>query len=181
MRPVARGLLVALLHVLIVAAVGGKLLYDRHVLPQVWVRTAGVDPELPIRGRYVSLRLVVEVDGLDLSAESSRERYRVHPVKLEIVDGTLHGVALAGGADGHGSYRTESMVQQLTTPAGPAWALVQPIAFYLPEDAPDPSHLAAGEALWAEVTAPADGPPRPLRLEVRQAQQPAAEDVPAAS
>jgi len=72
-------------------------------------------------------------------------------------------------------------VQQLATPAGPVWALVQPIAFYLPENAPDPSHLAAGEALWAEVTLPSDGPPRPLRLEVRQAQQPAAGVPPDAS
>lgn len=181
MRPVTRGLLVALLQVLIVAAVGGKLLYDRQVLPKVWVRTAGVDPELPIRGRYVSLRLVVQADGLELSAESSRERYRVHPVKLAIVDGALHAVALADGADTGGSYPAESMVQQLATPTGPAWALVQPIAFYLPEDAPDPSHLAAGETLWAEVTVPTDGPPRPLRLEVRQLQQPPAEAPPDAS
>jgi len=178
MRPVTRGLLVALLQVLIVAAVGGKLLYDRQVLPKVWVRTAGVDPELPIRGRYVSLRLVVQADGLELSAGSSRERYQVHPVKLAIVDGALHAVALA---DRDGSYPLESMVQQLATPAGPVWALVQPIAFYLPEDAPDPSRLAAGETLWAEVTVPAEGPPRPLRLEVRQAQQPAAGAPPDAS
>jgi hypothetical protein len=45
----------------------------------------------------------------------------------------------------------------------------QPIAFFIPEHMPDPSMRPAGEQLWVEVTIPARGPPRPIRLGVSQA------------
>ena len=61
MRPLVRGAVIALVQVALVAAVGGKLLYDRIVLPRAWIETTGVDPDLPIRGRYVSLNLVLPV------------------------------------------------------------------------------------------------------------------------
>ncbi len=46
-----------MLHLLIVSSLGGKLLYDRATRPRVWVKTRPYDPNLPIRGRYVRLRL----------------------------------------------------------------------------------------------------------------------------
>ena len=76
MTLLAKGLLVAAVQVLLVAAVGGALLYERHALPRVWVLTTGVDPVLPIRGRYVSLRLVVEPRG-ELPEDTERERWSV--------------------------------------------------------------------------------------------------------
>ena len=58
MKPAVRkGLVVAALHVAIVASLGAKLLVDRATRPRVWARAAPVDPNLPIRGRYVRLRL----------------------------------------------------------------------------------------------------------------------------
>jgi hypothetical protein len=53
-----RGLILAAVHVALVAGLGGKLLYERHTLPREWVETQPVDPDLPLRGRYVQLRLV---------------------------------------------------------------------------------------------------------------------------
>jgi hypothetical protein len=44
--------------------------------------------------------------------------------------------------------------------------LAEPIAFFIPEHVPDPSVRPAGEELWAEVTLPREGPPRPIRLGV---------------
>ena len=58
MRASRRGLLVALVHVALVLAVAGTLVYERATLPRAWVESAGVDPDLPIRGRYVSLDLL---------------------------------------------------------------------------------------------------------------------------
>ena len=49
------------------------------------------------------------------------------------------------------------------------WLLQQPVAFFLSEHEPDPARLAKGEELWAQVTVPTRGAPRPIRLEVRQA------------
>ena len=60
MKPWIKGLLVAAVQVSLVASLGLKLLYDRANRPRVWVLTAPYDPSLPIRGRYVSLQLVVE-------------------------------------------------------------------------------------------------------------------------
>jgi len=53
-----RGLLLAALHVALVLTLGAKLLIDRARFPRVWVQAAPYDPSLPIRGRYVRLRIV---------------------------------------------------------------------------------------------------------------------------
>jgi hypothetical protein len=50
--------------------------------------------------------------------------------------------------------------------------LDQPVAFFITEHIPDPSRRAPGEELWVEVTVPRKGPPRPIRLGVRQGDGP---------
>ena len=47
-----------------------------------------------------------------------------------------------------------------------------PIVYFIPEHAPDPSVRAPGEQLWVEVTLPAKGPPRPIRLGVKNGEGP---------
>jgi hypothetical protein len=51
---------------------------------------------------------------------------------------------------------------------GDRWSarLSQPVAVFIPEHLLDPSFRPAGEELWAEVTLPRRGPPRPIRLGV---------------
>ena len=44
----------------------------------------------------------------------------------------------------------------------------EPVAFFIPEHVPDPSQRRPGEELWAEVTVPRTGPPRPIRLGVKR-------------
>ena len=55
-----KGLILAAFQCLLVLSLTGKLLYDRATCPRVWVKTARWDPNLPIRGRYLALRLVPE-------------------------------------------------------------------------------------------------------------------------
>ena len=57
MTALHRGLIVAALHVAIVASLGAKLLIDRSTRPREWLRVLPVDPDSPLRGRYVRLRL----------------------------------------------------------------------------------------------------------------------------
>jgi len=165
MTPFSRSLVIALVQVLIAGAVGGKLLYDRTTLPSVWAPTVGVDPMLPIRGRYVSLNLVVQPD----PATEPRDIAEGLPAAatLSVEGGALRATFTADAAmdaiDWQGA-----IVQRRDTPAGARWTLVEPIAFFLPESAPDPTLLQEGETLWAEVTVPRRGPPRPIRLEVRR-------------
>ena len=53
-----RGLVVAVIHVALILSIAGKYSWDRGRLPRQWFRAAPYDPDLPIRGRYVSLRLI---------------------------------------------------------------------------------------------------------------------------
>jgi hypothetical protein len=55
MKPMTRAVTVALIQILIVSSLGAKLLYDRRTRPQAWFLTQRYDPNLPIRGRYLSL------------------------------------------------------------------------------------------------------------------------------
>ena len=56
------GVSVALLvfQLLIVSSIAGKYLWQRWRCPSVWTRAAAIDPELPMRGRYLSLALTVD-------------------------------------------------------------------------------------------------------------------------
>ena len=104
---------------LLVLSLSGKLLYDRSTCPRVWVKTAQWDPNLPIRGRYLALRLAPEMDA---------QWY-----------GETNG---------------------------------QMVLFFVPEHIlPFETVRARRDApeLWAEVTLPQKGPPRPIRLALKQA------------
>jgi uncharacterized membrane-anchored protein len=59
---VKKGILVAVLQCGIVLSLAGKYAVDRNRLPRVWVRCAPYDPNLPLRGRYIRLRLIVAAD-----------------------------------------------------------------------------------------------------------------------
>jgi hypothetical protein len=166
MTPLLRGLVVAVVHVALVASVGGVLLYERESLPRAWVLTTGIDPMLPIRGRYVSLRLVVQPVGLPAVEDGERLRTIIETT-LSVADGQLVATVLPGTENELELGWRGQAIEPLETPAGTTWTLAQPIAFFLPEAAPDPTVLQPGQALWAEVTVPRKGPPRPIRLEVR--------------
>lgn len=155
MTPRSAGLAVALAHLALVAAVGLKYAADRARLPSGWARTAPFDPSLPIRGRYVRLRLQVPVAGSPADAGSGETR----PVRLRARGEEVEAVVDSAAA----------LTAVLDTAGGPVARLIEPVAFFIPEHIPDPSVRPPGEELWAEVTIPPAGPPRPIRLGVRRA------------
>ena len=115
MTTMQKGLVLAALECAMVLSLTGKLLYDRSTRPRVWVRTAPYDPNLPIRGRYLSLGLAPERNA------SWRER--------------LEG---------------------------------QRVLFFVPEKTQGFEVGRRGGELWAEVTIPKAGPPRPIRLALKK-------------
>ena len=149
MKPLYRGIAVALLQCLIVLTVAGKYALDRQRLPRVWVKAAPVDPSLPVRGRYVSLRLEV--------AAPPETGVQWMSAQLSVQDGRL--VATPG------SYADSLTISRF---AGGPWSILDPVAFFIPEHVPDPSRPSPGEELWVEVSVPRQGPPRPLRLGVKK-------------
>lgn len=146
----ASGLALAGLQLLLALAVFARLQLDRLTTPRVWVRTVPVDPADPLRGRY--LRLWLEVDDRR-SAPDLRAEFAVENERLVAHDAAgTGGVLMRAGPGG------------LTGKAIPD----RSIAFFLPEQGPDPSRLQPGEELWVEVSVPHDGLPRPIRIEARR-------------
>jgi hypothetical protein len=152
-----RGLVLALCHVAIVASLGVKLEIDRATRPRVWARAMPFDPNLPIRGRYVSLTLEVATDAVPAAGDG----VSLFPVALVARNGALVAVPAADSSHVH--------VRSTTTRAGArATVLAEPVAYFIPEHVADPSRRPPGEELWAEVTIPRSGAPRPIRLGVRK-------------
>ncbi len=114
MNALQKGIVVGALQCAIVLSLGGKLLYDRETCPRVWVPVARADPEMPIRGRYLALRLEPEPDS--------------------------------------------PFYQELNR---------QAVVFFVPENRAALEEQKTGR-LWAEVTIPRSGPPRPIQLKVAQ-------------
>jgi uncharacterized membrane-anchored protein len=154
-RTIYKGFVVAALHVAIVASLGAKLMIDRATYPRVWARVAPVDPNAPIRGRYVRLRLEAT------AAEGFAWQDAAQPptrVELFVQDGRLRARP-AAGRDGLFAFVVSRDGERIV-------ALTTPLAYFIPEHADDPSVHARREGLWAEVTLPRRGMPRPIRLGV---------------
>jgi hypothetical protein len=145
---VIKGFAVALVQVAMILSIGAKLAIDRASLPHLWVQTAPYDPNLPIRGRYVSLLVMAEAQGFTGDAVYGSARLRVEGNKLiaQLADDGNVAVTVSGNRA----------------------RLTQPVAFFIPEHVPDPSWRQPGEELWVEVTIPKKGPPRPIQLGVKK-------------
>lgn len=152
---VRKGLVLALLQGGLLLSLGGQLLLDRAIRPRGWILTQPVDPHLPIRGRYVNLGLLVpapdRADGQDMPWSDGRVVLRS--------EAALVRATLTTGDSSRGLP---------ATPQGDLWRLGPPVAFFIPPRVADPSRRLPGEQLWVEVTLPAEGPPRPIRLGVKR-------------
>ncbi len=157
MSPLHKGLALGVIHLALVGSLAGKMLIDRATRPRVWVRTAPVDPNLPIRGRYVSLRLEVATRGIAPKFVTLR-------VALRLENGQLVAVPVQSESPWN-----EGFWARLRIVDGVEFAdIMEPVAFFIPEHAADPSRRQPGEQLWVEVTLPKKGLPRPIRLGVKK-------------
>ena len=156
MTALYKGFAVALIHLMIVLSLGGKLLYDRAHRPRVWVRTGSVDPDLPIRGRYFTLSLQVKAPWFQPSQQSYEQ-----DVSLSVENGEL----VASRSDSPTGV-TISSWRWARQQNGTVF-LDQGIPFFIPEHAEIPVPRR-GEELWAEVTVPRQGPPRPIQLALKK-------------
>lgn len=163
MTSLVKGIFVAVVQVALVASVGAKFWYDRATLPRVWVRAAPYDPNLPIRGRYVRLQLVVHPVGLESGPALDESSPRA--VDLYVEDGRLTAEVKPPDR----AYDASSPRIRVIRAAGERLTVLDTrVPFFIPEDVPDPSQRAADEELWVETTMPRQGPPRPIRLGVRK-------------
>lgn len=161
MNALGKGLIVGAAQLLLVSSIGAKFLYDRSNYPRLWVETAPYDPYLPIRGRYVNIALVVDADRVE-SSVNSKGGPAMYLARLESSDGRLVAVEDPDG---------KHWVTNRDCGNHKCWQLSAPLAYFIPEHATDPSRRPAGETLWAEVTLPPTGAPRPLRLGVKKGEK----------
>jgi hypothetical protein len=168
MKPWVKGVVIAAVHVGLVASLGAKLLYDRATRPRVWALAAPYDPNLPIRGRYVSLRLVVEPRGIQ-ETKPGPGWQPPQSVVLRVEDSRL----VAETKPEERGYDPSALhVQFLQRQDQKLAVLDKAVALFITEHIPDPSRRPPGEELWVEVTIPKEGPPRPIRLGVKKADAP---------
>ncbi len=158
MNTLAKGLIVGAAQAVLVSSVGAKFLYDRASYPRVWVESAPYDPYMPIRGRYVSIGIVVDA-ARDNSSRDSGGGGDMFMARLEARDGRLVAVE-----DGDGLH----WVTTGNCTDASCWRLATPVAFFIPEHGVDPSRRPEGERLWVEITLPPSGAPRPIRLGVKR-------------
>src|SRR5262245_53213727 len=149
MNSITKAIAVALVQVLIVLSLGAKLLYDRSHRPRVWVRTSWVDPQLPIRGRYFPLNLPVSAPWFTRATSST--------VTLGVEHGTLAAYQSEANTGLSISYWSSREGQPF---------LDQPVSFFVPEHGDFPE-MQRGDELWAEVTVPRAGAPRPIQLALK--------------
>ena len=180
MKPMTRAIAVVVIQVLLVSLLGAKLLYDRRTRPQAWFKTERFDPNLPIRGRYVSLQIEVADPRSPQEVESKFgneiRMYEQQP---------YHSFYQFGSECGNIELRRETPVARFDDRPG-GWGcdnlsfarrrhdnstvlqLSEPILFFISDTAKDPTSLRTGDELWVLATIPRQGPPRPIALGVKK-------------
>ncbi len=171
-----------LIQLVIVSSIAAKYYYQRATCPRVWVKAAAYDPELVMRGRYLSLQLTV--DGCESTLPSAFQAnfprnsdgttrkggFRVNwqgavqfRAKLKVEDNKLVAIRIPEADErSKGVY-----VSAMPDSSCDAMRLQEPVEFYIAEHAGDPSRVQKGQELWMEVTVPPVGPPRPLQLALK--------------
>jgi hypothetical protein len=175
MKPLYKGLLLAVVHVGLVCTLGAKLLYDRGHRPRVWIKAAIYDPDLPIRGKYLALSVEVPAEGfvgrlIPLGGTSIR------PNEVDASDGSneiftpnrcnlvLRGNQLVAVANQDGEFWANVRHRDAAVVA----VINGETAYFLPEHKSGPLLTDRNDKLWIEATIPRKGPPRPIRLGIKK-------------
>lgn len=179
----SRAIAVAAIHVLLISSLGAKLLYDRRTCPQAWFKTQQYDPNLPIRGRYMSLQVEVrdpraaeEIESKFATEirnqENSRKQYAWHGPfnfghecgSIAVRDGMPVAVFEPEGPSSSCDNLTFS--RQRSEGGVTTLRVNEPVLFFVPDTAQLPSPTRGGTELWVLATVPRSGPPRPIALGV---------------
>jgi hypothetical protein len=162
MNQLQKGLLFAAIQVALVSSLGAKLLWDRETSPRGWAATRGYDPNLPIRGRYMNISLLVKADTVFLQSQGPAPFLASgsENVDLAVENGRVVAIraSRSTGFSVSGPQLRDGEVLATLSP---------PVVYFLPEHAADPMRSLPAGTLFLEVTIPPKGPPRPIRFGTR--------------
>jgi hypothetical protein len=158
---------VLVIQLAIVCLIAAKYFYQRGTCPRVWTRAAVYDPDLFMRGRYLSMQLTVDGCQAAIRDEdriaSGRDGSISFPATLAVKNNTLVALRSTGWR-----YQSGTLdVIQRSGASCQAMMLQPPVDFYIAEHAQSPLPAKQGDELWIEVTVPPKGPPRPLQLAMK--------------
>jgi uncharacterized membrane-anchored protein len=179
----ASSIVLLVFQLMLVSAIAGKYLYQRWRCPRVWTRAVAYDPDLVMRGRYLSLQLTV--DGCqstlpkasqarfprDINGAAVPGPYAVQAsqrvdflARLEVQGGKLEAIRIPDEDKGGRGLMISGV------PGAPCdqMRVNQPVDLYIAEHARNPVPVKAGQELWVEVTLPPKGSPRPTQLAIKQ-------------
>ena len=177
----AASLALLIIQLALVSTIAAKYWYQRWSCPRVWTRAAAIDPQLPMRGRYLALQLTV--DGCQSTLPSAKDAnfprdfngavkpgpYVLRPnavdfrANLKVVNNTLVAVRVEGTEDFNAG---EEVVGTAGSPCN-QMQLASSTDFFISDTAQSPLPLKSGQELWIEVTVPPQGPPRPMQLALK--------------
>jgi len=166
-----RGIMLLVIQCLLVSSIAGKYFYERLTRPRVWVKVAQYDPNLPMRGRYMALSPLVDACSLPRDQDASLQPYASGSNGKQFTSWRWRVIAKA--KDGKLVVEdardvvpmSEAQTIYLTSEQPCRSVALNPgIDFFIPDTAEPPFPKKAGQELWAEVTVPPKGPPRPIQL-----------------
>ncbi len=177
----AASLALLIVQLALVSTIAAKYLYQRWTCPRVWTRAAAIDPQSPMRGRYLALQLTV--DGCQSTLPSAKDANFPRDVNgavkpgpfvlrlqtidfyanLKVVNNTLVAVRIEGTDD---MSVGEEVVGTASSPCN-QMQLESSTDFFIYDKAQSPLPLKPGQELWIEVTVPPKGPPRPMQLALK--------------
>lgn len=182
MKPMTKALIVAVAHVALVASLGGKLLVDRVTRQQAWFQAENYDPDPPIRGRYVNLQLRVKDPR---SASETAQKFAGEIKNMESQKGhianyefgrecgsikVVNGEPVAVFVENENAYSCENLsFLRRRSGDGSTLRLMEPVVYFIPDTAQDPTRLQRGDEMWVLATIPKKGRPRPVALGVKHA------------
>jgi hypothetical protein len=164
-KAIRAGLILVLVQVVLVLSVAGKYLYERQTRPRVWTRATQFDPALPLRGRYLALRLMLDACGLPRDAEHTIPGYSGgHPFWRWNVSLTVANGKLVPRLEKSWSPRAGGTLTLFADRPCDQATLSNQVMLFIPDRVQVPFPLKAGQELWVEVTVPPSGPPRTIQI-----------------
>ncbi len=167
----------------LVSTVAARYEYQRWRCPRVWTRAFGYDPQLPLRGRYLSLRLRVNgcrstlASGAqarfprDVNGAVAPGPFSIRPfpsvqfrAQLKVENNRLEAIRITDAE----KQRDGQMVDAWAAKSCDAMTLDRPVSYYIPDNARGLFPLEPQQELWIEVTIPPQGPPRPMQLALKE-------------
>jgi hypothetical protein len=165
MNAIRAGIVLAVVQLVLVLSVAGKYLYERQTRPRIWTRATQFDPELPLRGRYLALQLMVDACGLPRDAEHTIPGYAgIRPFSQWPVSLTAANGKLVPRLEKRQSPREVGTLTLFSDKPCEQASLSNQLMLFIPDRAQLPFPLNAGQVLWVEVTLPQSGPPRPIQI-----------------